>query len=682
MKIRPDPVIFSQKTTLVIPPAISAYPQSAQYQVFVNGQPCPVYDTRVFFELNNPDRVVAYTHFDFTGAAVVDVVVPRPVTSARIRPTARGIRPHVEGQRISFTLTEPAKLSVEVNGGIDDNLHLFAGRPETDIPAPGDPNVLYYGPGVHHIDGGYGFLRLESIQTLYLAAGAILRARLVADHAEGIRVCGRGMLDGSTLLGRQPDYYRNYLGEPGDLKRPHFAVFKNCRDIEIEGIFMNDTPAWALVFDHCADVRVRNIKQFGYVDNCDSIDVVSSRNVLIEDVFLRANDDCVVLKSNGADCEDVLVRDSVLWSDRAQALQIGHETQSNAIKNVVFRNIDILEQRNRYIGHYALGIFNGDNAVVSDVLFEDIRVERHERLIGLIVEKGYYGHAAERGRIENVIFRNIDSLTTMDLHITGSDEDHGVRDVTFENLTVRGQPAAPELFANLHVRDLTFIQDGQVTHALPAMVPPNTRFLTVDIGPVCNRTRIDEDGAGWLGLGPAMDLRELAGGEQILGGLPFHIPKNPDKGAIVLRSAQHLVEQPYWSYPIPIERAVTHLFFLHGTAFTNVHVDKIPPEVWIGGAGKLRFNQSPSGTALWHYRVRYADDGTELLIPVKAGWNVEDWEIWAPGGWVVPLCGKKFYIQQWNNPYPDKPVAYIKVETALRPEVPIVLGVTLGIKGT
>ena len=249
--------------------------------------------------------------------------------------------------------------------------------------------------------------------------------------------------------------------------------FKNCRDIDVEGIFMNDTPAWALVFDHCDGVRVRDIKQFGYVDNCDAIDVVSSRDVLIEDVFLRANDDCVVLKSKGADCEDVLVRDSVLWSDRAQALQIGHETQSKAIRNVVFRNIDILEQRNRYIGHYALGIYNGDNAVVSDVLFEDIRVENHERLIGLIVEKGYYGHAAERGRIENVHFRNIDSATTMDLHITGSDDDHGVRGVTFENLTVRGQPVEPEIFGNLYVHDLTFIQNGQVTQSLPSLVSPD-----------------------------------------------------------------------------------------------------------------------------------------------------------------------------------------------------------------
>ncbi len=674
----------SSAQKLLIPPATEGCPQSIQYRMTVNGLPCPTYDTRVFFELNNQNRVVSFAYFDFTSPVRVVVESMRPVNSVRIRPTSRAVQYHVDGDRISFSLTEPAKISVEINGGIDDNLHIFAGRPETEVPSPDDPNVLYYGPGIHSIDGGYGFLRLESNQTLYLAPGAILNARLVADDAEHIRVCGRGILLGTTLLGRQPHYYRKYLGEPAELKRPRFAVFKNCRDVVVEGIMMNDTPAWALVLDHCAHVVVRDIKQFGYVDNCDAIDVVSSQYVLIEDVFLRANDDCVVIKSRGADVEDVLVRNSVMWSDRAQALQIGHELMSDKITRVVFRNIDILEQRNRYSGHYAIGIYNGDNAVVSDVLFEDIRVENHCRLIGLIVEKGYYGHTEERGRIENIRFRNIDSLTTLDLHITGSDEEHGVGDISFENLTICGEPAELEIYHNYYVHNLTFKQNGVVTRHIDNFVKPDTRLLTLDIGAVCNRSRIDKvagDGQGWLDLGPEMDMRNLNGGVQTLAGVPFHIPDDPENGAIILRSSQHLVDQPYWSYPIRIDCQVQHLFFLHGTAFTDIHVDKVPPEAWIGGAGKLRFNQSKAGTPLWHYRVRYADDGKEIKVPVKAGWNVEDWEIWAPGGWVVLLNGKKFYIQQWDNPFPNRPVAYVKIETALQPEVPILLGVTMGVSG-
>ena len=78
--------------------------------------------------------------------------------------------------------------------------------------------------------------------------------------------------------------------------------------------------------------------------------------------------------------------------------------------------------------------------------------------------------------------------------------------------------------------------------------------------------------------------------------------------------------------------------------------------------------------------VRYAEDGMEIKIPVQAGCDVEDWGVWAPGGWVVPLCGKKCYIQKWENPYPQKTVASLKMFSSLRPEVPVLLAVTLGQK--
>jgi hypothetical protein len=666
----------------VIPPAAPGYPQSNRYIVSVNGQHCPVYDTRVFLELNTPNRVVSFAQFDFTGTVDIEVEAPDPLTSLRVRPTALNIHPEVEGRRIRFSLNHPAKLSVEVNDSIDDNLHIFAGAPEINVPSPDDPNVLYYGPGVHHIDGEYGVLRLRSDQTLYLAAGAVLRARLLIEDAHNVRIKGRGILEGTTLLGRHPEYYREAMGEPASVKRSHFVQFVRCQDVEVEGIIMNDSPCWNLVFNHCQDVIVHDVKQFGYADNSDGIDVVSSRNVLIEDVFSRVNDDCIVIKSLGMDTEDVVVRDCVLWSDRAVALQIGHETVSNTISRLTFRNIDILEQRNRYIGHYALGICNADNARVSDVVFEDIRVENCERLITLMVERGHYSRSEKRGEIENVVFRNIDSTTRLDLHLHGCDSDHAVRGITFENLTVRGEPAEPVIFANLHAHDLVFKQEGQTTHRIESTVPPGITFVPLDITPICNRSRIDDmagDGKGWLDLGPSLDLRDLPAGTQRFGGIPFHISENPEQGVVILRSSQHLVNQPYASYPLSIGRRVTHLFFLQGTAFVDTFVDKVPPEIWIGAAGKLRFNQSPTGTPLWHYRVRYQDDGTELAVPVQAGCNVEDWEIWAPGGWVTHLCGKKFYIQQWDNPFPDRPVASVQVHTALRPEVPIVLGITLGV---
>ena len=57
----------------------------------------------------------------------------------------------MEGDTLTFTLTQPRNLSIEVNGEIFDNLQLFANPLETDRPDPRDPDVIYFGPGVHEL---------------------------------------------------------------------------------------------------------------------------------------------------------------------------------------------------------------------------------------------------------------------------------------------------------------------------------------------------------------------------------------------------------------------------------------------------------------------------------------------------------------------------------------------------
>jgi hypothetical protein len=580
-------------------------------------------------------------------------------------------------------MEKPQKLSIEINGDIDNNLMLFANAPEKDVPLPNTTDVVYFGPGEHFINGGYGILNLKSNQTVYLAGGAILHARLFAENANNIRICGRGIIDGSTLLARQPDYYRNFLSEPDTLKRSNFVEFTNCTNITVEGVILTDSPAWMLVFKSCSEVRVDNIKEFGYVDNTDGIDVVGSKNVIINDVFLRNNDDCVVLKGRPGNVENVKVTNSIVWSDRATALQIGHETLMTSISNVLFSNIDILEQRNRYIGHYALGIFNGDNATISDITFENIRVGNCERLINLIIEKGYYNRSQQRGKIENIRFKNIYSYKTADIHMFGFDEEHSIRNVIFENLYLNDKPAKPELFMNPYVYDIHFRQEGQNETVIQSSIANGTNYTPIDISPWCNRSLIDVqpgDGKGWFDLGPSEDMAELKVGKTELSGIPFQISDDKEKGAIILRSGQYLTSQPYASYPIIIRNKADYVFFLQATSFTNRFVEKDPPVVWIGKAGKLFFNQSPTGTCLWYYVVRYQEDGMELKVPVKAGMNVEDWGVWAPGGWVAPLNNKKFYIQKWDNPFPEKTIETIKMYSSLQPEVPVLIGLTIGNK--
>lgn len=81
-------------------------------------------------------------------------------------------------------------ISVEVNGDIFHHLQLFANPIEDARPDPADPNVIYYGPGIHQV----GRVVVPSGKTVYLAGGALAEGAFLVNHAENVRILGRGIL--------------------------------------------------------------------------------------------------------------------------------------------------------------------------------------------------------------------------------------------------------------------------------------------------------------------------------------------------------------------------------------------------------------------------------------------------------------------------------------------------------
>ena len=83
--------------------------------------------------------------FDFSGTVEVAVTYnKRKVNTARIRPLSHNISSQIEDQTVVFSLSRPCNLSVEVDGDIFHNLHLFANPSEESVPDKNDPDVLYY----------------------------------------------------------------------------------------------------------------------------------------------------------------------------------------------------------------------------------------------------------------------------------------------------------------------------------------------------------------------------------------------------------------------------------------------------------------------------------------------------------------------------------------------------------
>jgi len=201
-------------------------------------------------------------------------------------------------------------------------------------------------------------------------------------------------------------------------------------------------------------VHVQNIRQIGEVVSSDGIDVVGCKRVLIENCFLHNNDDCVVIKAfdigdknlpgvgmilGKADTEDITVERCVLanWT-AGNAMEIGHELSADHVRNIVFRDIDVLHVHGQGA---VFSLHNYGRASIEDVLFERIRIEHcYDKFIDFRISRSRFSVDNESGRIRGVALRNIawhqtpyNAGYTVSL-IGGRDEDHQIEDVLLEDI--------------------------------------------------------------------------------------------------------------------------------------------------------------------------------------------------------------------------------------------------------
>jgi len=329
----------------------------------------------------------------------------------------------VKGNTLTFRLDKPSNLSVEINGNIFNNLHLFANPLVESIPDRRDPDVIYFGPGIHEFKDQV--FKVASGKTVYIAGDAILRGQLLVHDADDVKIIGRGMVEHTVKMG------------------VHIA---NSRNVLVDGIFTTQCATGG-----SDNVTIRNVKSISYYGWGDGLNVFASSNVYFDRVFCRNSDDCTTVyatrKGFTGGSNNVVMENSTLWADVAHPIFIGihGNTESpDIIENLIYRNIDILDHKEAQINYQGcLSINAGDNNLVRNVRFEDIRVEdfRQGQLVNLRVfynEK--YCKAPGRG-IENIVFKNV-SYTGVNSEvsvISGYNEDRKIKNVVFENLKINGE---------------------------------------------------------------------------------------------------------------------------------------------------------------------------------------------------------------------------------------------------
>jgi hypothetical protein len=416
-------------TKVVTYPAPTEEVLSTDYEVHAAGQKVDVYMARVLdppFAGKEWDHGGSYSfsNFDMSGSVIVRIVSKQSLKNVVIRPQSSGIQPTLlDEHTLELTLDRPYKLSIEPDGRRSPLL-LFANPLEINVPKHDDEGVIFYGPGVHKPEK----IVLNSNQTLYLAGGAVVKAEVLA-QGTNIRICGRGILDGSDWEWRK--------GPVGNL-----IAIRNSINLEVNGITLRGSSHWTIVPRNCQRVTIRNVKLCNSrVQNDDGINPCNSQDVLITDCFIRSDDDCVALKgldfrAPNSNVERITVENSILWCDRARIFLLGHESRAAFMRNVTLRNLDIV--------HFSMTPFllePGEDMRLEDITIEDIRIhgEDQKEFIRLRPVVNQYMRKKVPGFIRNVRFHNITIYGKSGdylVQIQGADAEHNVCDVTFENISI------------------------------------------------------------------------------------------------------------------------------------------------------------------------------------------------------------------------------------------------------
>jgi hypothetical protein len=236
---------------------------------------------------------------------------------------------------------------------------------------------------------------------------------------------------------------------------------------------------------------VRSISYPGWGDGLNVFG--GSSDILFDRVFCRNSDDCTTAyatrKGFSGSVRNVRMRNSTLWADVAHPIFIGlhgNPAVGDSITGLRYDNIDIICQAESQIDYQGcLAINAGDNNLVRNILFDNVRIESLHQGSLLHVKVGWnqkYCKAPGLG-VEDVTFRNIRynshapavdasgrGLPYMSV-INGYDEQRKVRNITFEGLKINGRtiydemPGKPRwyatadyvpLFVGNHVEGLVF----------------------------------------------------------------------------------------------------------------------------------------------------------------------------------------------------------------------------------
>lgn len=284
-------------------------------------------------------------------------------------------------------------------------------------------------------------------------------ALIYANFQENIAITGQGTIDGQ---GGDPAFN---VGKADPGGRPMIILFRNCRNVVVKDVRLENSAHWVQYYTDCEGVRISGLKVYSHCNyNNDGIDI-ESRDVVVTNCIFDCEDDAICLKGAGDYlCENVSVSNCVAASN-CNAIKLGTGS-STGYRNITISNITVRHASEDNFRHWSTKI-TGVTAPIT--VISGIAVE--------VVDGGI----CENVNISNISMRDVQTPIFIRLARRGEDcSGSRLRGVTISGVTAVSESmmsssitGVPGLYAeDIYLSDIDITAPGGGTADMASIEVP------------------------------------------------------------------------------------------------------------------------------------------------------------------------------------------------------------------
>lgn len=129
-------------------------------------------------------------------------------------------------------------------------------------------------------------------------------ALINADGLDGFTISGKGAIDGNGYTFWKHFWERrtwNRQCTNKDEQRPRLVYISNCKNVQIEGVNLQNSPFWTTHIHNSERVKLLNLHIYSpakpvKAPSTDAIDLDVVKNILVKGCYMSVNDDAIAIK--------------------------------------------------------------------------------------------------------------------------------------------------------------------------------------------------------------------------------------------------------------------------------------------------------------------------------------------------------------------------------------------------